>query len=124
MRLSTLAILATLSAGCASQPESPPAPTTSPAAPAATASQAVTAAATPASTTAEPQLTAPQGYKLVKRDGATLFCQKITEIGSRFPKEICVTPEAYADMERRTESDRQNFRKNSTLCGTGGCGGP
>jgi len=122
MRHFTLVILATLSAGCASQPGSPPAPTTNPAAPAATASQAVTAA-TPASTTTEQQLKAPQGYKLVKRDGATLFCQKITEIGSRFPKEVCVTPEAYADMERRTESDRQNFRKNSTLCGTGGCGG-
>lgn len=119
MRIFTLIALVALSAGCASQPGAPATPA---AAPAPTPNVAPTVA--PASTaTSEKPAAAPPGYRLVTRRGATLYCQKSKTTGSSLPQEICVTPEAYAAMEERAELDRQNFRRNSTLCGTGGCGG-
>jgi invasion protein IalB len=125
MRISALPVLVVLLTGCASQPESTPAIATRPPEP--VAARVVVAAPSVVTPTgaaaAGQQPKAPAGYKLVTRNGETLYCQKTTQLGSRFPKEVCMTPQEYDDMSRRAESDRQNFRKNSTLCGTGGCGG-
>jgi len=120
MRYLIVSVLVGLSAGCASQPVDNPAPAAASVAPAPAATAAPVQAA-PA-VAAKPE-TAPSGYKLVKRDGATLYCQKTKTTGSSLTKQVCVTPEDYEAMTRRTEQDRENFRRNSTLCGTGGCGG-
>lgn len=129
MRSAVLFIPIVLLAGCASQPgsTSSAAHATAARAPAPAASVPATATAgagekaTPAAT--DPVSKAPPGYRLVERDGVILYCQKLAKVGTRLAKESCMTRDAYEDMARRAETDRQNFRKNSTLCGSGGCGG-
>jgi hypothetical protein len=66
---------------------------------------------------------APPGWKLKSHEGKTVFCQKVPRAGSNYPLETCVTPAAYEQMQKQVEHTRQDFRKNQTICGTGGCGG-
>lgn len=109
-------------AACATQPSAAPPVTGTEARdvpPAASAGSEAAAKVADASQTAK----APPGYKLARRNGELLYCKTEKQVGSNLPKQVCTTPEAYEDMERRMELDRENFRKNSTLCGTGGCGG-
>ena len=128
MRTISLLAVNLILAACASQPSSvPPAATTAPApAPevsAPTASVAEPGVAKVAAATPGEPAKAPPGYKLARRNGELLYCQTTRQVGSNLPKQICVTPQAYDDMERRMEQDRETIRRNGAHCGTGGCGG-
>lgn len=119
MRMIAIAFTATLLAACAAQPAGPvpPAPV------AVTAGSTAVAPAT--STTAAPveagsaKTRIPSGYKLVERDGTRLLCTRTTTLGSRFPKEICMTEAEYVELERSNEGSRQDLRKGIGICGGG-----
>jgi hypothetical protein len=117
MRVPALVFVIALTAGCASQPAAPTAPATAAAAkPAAPATADATGNAVgPASVLS--------GYKAKTRNGETVYCKKVARVGSNFATETCMTAAEAEELERRAEFDREQFRKNQTICGTGGCGG-
>jgi Tfp pilus assembly protein FimV len=120
MRLLIASLAVVLMAGCASQPQ-PSASEPSPA-----ASQAETkaaAAAAPAKTASTSTAKSYPGYKQKTRDGETVYCKKVARIGSNMAQETCLTGPEMEQMQAQAEQDRQQFRRNQTLCGTGGCGG-
>jgi hypothetical protein len=127
MRLLTASIAVLLAAGCASQPQDTTA-TAPPAVPAATATQAPAGAAP----VAAPQEGAAAktaavkvypGYKAKQKNGTTMYCKKVARIGSNFTDEMCLTAADMDALNDRAEEDREAFRRNQTICGTGGCGG-
>jgi Tfp pilus assembly protein FimV len=124
MRLLIGSIAAMLLAGCATPPSAPetsaPAPVATTAA-VATPARAVAPAAEPVAVQAETK--SYPGYKKKTRDGQTVYCKKVAKIGSRFEEETCMTGQEMEALAERAEQDRQEFRRNSTICGTGGCGG-
>ena len=116
----------TLLSGCASQPadntsSAPAAPvpaaTTPTTAAPATAAPATGAAAQSAAVNPYP------GYKAKQKGGTTVYCKKIAKVGTNFAQETCMTEAEMKQLAERTEQDREAFRRNQTLCGTGGCGG-
>jgi len=114
MRQFTCALALALLAGCASQPTTPtPAP-----APVA----AATPAAAPVAGTTTAKAAYP-GYKEKTFKGETVYCKKVAKIGSRFEEETCMTGPEMERMMQQAEADKGQFRRNQTLCGTGGCGG-
>ena len=116
MRQFTCALALALLAGCASQPSTPkPAPAPAPA-PVAAAAPATAAGATTAKATYP-------GYKEKTYNGGTVYCKKVAKIGSRFEEETCMTGPEMERMMQQAEADKVQFRRNQTLCGTGGCGG-
>ncbi len=125
MRLFIGSIAILMIAGCASPPQhstaSAPAASVAPdASPAAPAIAEAAASGGTAPATADKKY---PGYTTKKRNGATVYCKKMARIGSNFAEETCLTR---ADMEAlydKAEQDREAFRRNQTLCGTGGCGG-
>lgn len=129
MRNLTAALVAVLLVGCSSQPTSQ-----STAASPATAVASGTVAAAPATAANEPnvvagsaaeQKKAPAGYKAVKRDGQIFYCRKTSEIGTRFIKTECMTPDEYAEYERSGAEVRQELQRRSNICSNpgGSCGG-
>lgn len=133
MRLTTLFLLISLSATveCGAQTAAVPAPADAAAPvsapdPAAAVPEAAPAAApTPALSPAKPASTVkvPSGFKAKTRNGQTVYCKKVAQIGSRFEQETCMTEAEAAELARKADSDRDQFRRNQTICGTGGCGG-
>lgn len=120
MRLSTLVFVVALTAGCASQPAAPTAPAT--AAVAATAKPAAPAAVDETGNAVAPAKV-PPGFSAKTRNGETVYCKKVARIGSNFATETCITAAEAEELARRADLDREQFRKNQTICGTGGCGG-
>jgi hypothetical protein len=86
-------------------------------------------AAEPVATTAGTarKATAPAGYKAVERDGTTLFCAKVSTLGTNFKQEICMTQDEYDEVQRRGENVRQDLRQGTKMCaggtGTFSCSG-
>lgn len=125
MRMIATVFAAALLAACATQPATPvpPAPVASTAGPATTTAVAPATGTTTASVetaaAGAPKTRIPPGYKLVERDGARLLCTRTTTLGSRFPKEICMTEAEYIEMEERNEGMRQDLRKSIGVCGGG-----
>lgn len=132
MRVPTLVLVIALMAGCASQPAAPTVPATAavavaptapgPAAVAAAAKPAAPAAADATGKTSDPA-TVLDGFKAKTRNGETVYCKKIARIGSNFATETCMTAAEAEELERRTDFERQEFRRNQAICGTGNCGG-
>jgi hypothetical protein len=132
MRVPALVFVFALTAGCASQPAAPTAPATAavaaaakPAAPVAVAAAAKPAAPATADATgkaSEPD-TVLDGFKAKTRNGETVYCKKIARIGSNFATETCMTAAEAEELERRSDFERQEFRRNQAVCGTGNCGG-
>ena len=120
MRVPTLVLVIALTAGCASQPSAPTAPAT--AAVAAAAKPAAPAAADATGKASEPD-TVLSGYKAKTRNGETVYCKKVARIGSNLATETCMTAAEADELERRAILERQEFRRNTAVCGTGGCGG-
>lgn len=120
MHKTVYALAVMMLAGCATQPTSAPAPTpTSTSTPAA----AVAAVATPnvvAGTAAE-QKKAPPGYKYVKRDGQVFYCKETSQIGTRFTKTTCMTPDEFAEYEREGAAAQQELQRRMNTCPTGNC---
>ena len=127
MRILLATVAAVVLAGCASQPSSTPATSASTAALAAPAAETTAAVTAPAASAAPAKTASTKsyggGYKKRQKDGVTVYCKKIAKIGSRFEEETCLTEAEMEQMAQQAESDRQQFRRNQTLCGTGGCGG-
>ena len=132
MRVPTLVLMIALTAGCASQPAAPTAPATAAVAPAAkpAAPVAVAAAAKPAAPATEEATgnaggpaSVLSGYKAKTRNGETVYCKKIARIGSNLATETCMTAAEADELERRAILERQEFRRNTAVCGTGNCGG-
>ena len=120
MRVPALVFVIALTAGCASQPAAPTAPAT-----AAVAAAAKPAAPATADATGKAVVTAkvPSGYSAKTRNGETVYCKKVARIGSTLATETCMTAAQAEELARRTEWERQEFRKNQAVCGTGNCGG-
>ena len=62
---------------------------------------------------------APAGYKAVERNGTTLYCTKVANLGTKFKQEVCMTQEEYDEVQRRGENMRQDLRKSVGICGGG-----
>lgn len=126
MRVPTLVLAIALTAGCASQPAAPTTPDT--AAMAAAAKPAVSAvpavpAAAGATGSAVATAKAPPGYRAKNRNGETVYCKKVARIGTNLETETCMSAAEAEELARRAAFDREQFRQNQAICGTGGCGG-
>lgn len=112
-------------AGCAAAPE---APQTSPAKLATTSQPApgsTTTAATPAgdsAKTVDVKQRVPPGYRAATKEGVLVYCKSTATLGSRFEKEVCLTPEAYKELEATSERNRQDLKKAIGICGGSGPG--
>jgi hypothetical protein len=125
-----LAAGAALFVGCASQPSAPAATTTA-AAPAAPAQAPVSAAdeaqaeAQAASQLEKKFQDAAKGYKIVEKDGKTLYCKREKVIGSTIPTMQCLTEAQLRNQVEDMEQVRDRMRSGGrcTLGRTGGGGG-
>jgi hypothetical protein len=119
-------------AGCASEPAVQKAPA-APAVPAVPAAPAVPSAA-PVSAAAEARpeadaaaqlekkfQEAAKGYKIVQRDGKTMYCKKEKVIGSTIPTLQCIT-EAQLRLQVEQMDDLRQRMRNNAHCTLGpGC---
>jgi hypothetical protein len=131
MRIVLLVALASV-AGCASAPSTHESTEAAAAASiAAPASPAPAAAAeAPASPTAvvadasptEGEFKPPAGYKTRVENGATVYCRKVTVLGSRFPKDLCLTESQVRDLEASNDNMRRDKDQSSRICTAGACG--
>jgi hypothetical protein len=122
MRLLTASIAVLLIAGCASQPQDTTA--TAPAvAPVATATPAPVAAPQEGAAAKTAAVKVYPGYKAKQKNGTTMYCKKVARIGSNFTDEMCLTAADMDALNDKAQEDREAFRRNQTICGTGGCGG-
>jgi membrane-bound lytic murein transglycosylase B len=125
--------LGTLLAACASAPPAPATPAT-PATPAVAASPATSSAAQPATGAAQTEKhtaetlekkfqEAARGYKVVQRDGKTLYCKRERVIGSSIPTMQCLT-EAQLRTQVETMEELRERMRHSGKCTLGpGCKG-
>ncbi|HEX9208050.1 MAG TPA: hypothetical protein VF851_07425 [Steroidobacteraceae bacterium] len=126
-----VALIAVLLVGCSSQPTSMPTTHVSPGTAAAPA--APVASLAPASAAAAPKVVAgsaaeqkqaPPGYKAIKRDGQMFYCKRDSQIGTRFTKVTCMTPDELAEYERDGAALRQELQRRANICNSpnGNCG--
>ncbi len=114
-----------LLAACASQPEAPPAA-------AVAQSAALPAVQTEAETAQQLEKKfqdAARGYKVVERDGRTLYCKREKVLGSTIPTMQCMT-EAQLRLQVENMEELRGRMRNSAKCtmgrsggGGGACGG-
>jgi hypothetical protein len=115
-----------LIAACASEPAAQKSPAVS-AAPASAAVPVSPAAEAKPEADAAAQLEkkfqeAAKGYKIVQRDGKTLYCKKEKVIGSTIPTLQCIT-EAQLRLQVEQMDDLRQRMRNSSHCTVGpGCG--
>jgi hypothetical protein len=119
-----LGAVVTLLAACVSQPATPP--VAQPASPAPTAAAAQNPAAKTEKDTAaaleKKFQDAAKGYKVVERDGKTLYCKREKVMGSTIPTMQCMTEAQLRNQVEAMEDARARMR-NSNKCTLGaGCG--
>jgi hypothetical protein len=51
----------------------------------------------------------PPGYKAREIDGETVYCRKSTQLGSRFPTQVCMTVAQYEESVRQADGLRQEL---------------
>jgi hypothetical protein len=121
-----LAATSALLVACATQPAASTAPAASapaPAAPPASSAAATTEADTAAGLEKKFQEAA-RGYKVVQKDGKTLYCKRERVIGSTIPTLQCITEAQLRNQIENTEELRQRMRRAPGGCvQTGGCTG-
>jgi hypothetical protein len=121
MRILVLGVLISI-AGCASPlrtPDDPPGAATPPALTQGSAAP-VAAAASEHVDDFEP----PPGFKARFGNGETIYCRKTVVLGSRFPKEMCLTEAQLKDFEANNDSMRRNKDEASRVCANpAACGG-
>ncbi len=61
----------------------------------------------------------PPGYKTRRRGAHTVYCQKTTEIGSRFKVEKCFTKEQLEVELQRIEAAKEDFERRRRICADG-----
>ena len=113
MRTLIVSAAALLVAGCASQPQEPVGGSTI----------AGAVAATPATATAAASRNPYPGYKRKQKDGRVVYCKKLSRLGTNFVDEYCLSPDELDLLEDRAQVDREQVRRNQTVCGAGPCGG-
>jgi hypothetical protein len=112
MRTLIVSAAALLVAGCASQPQDP------------AAARAVAGAAAPPATAVTTATRNPYpGYKRKQKDGRVVYCKKLSRLGTNFVDEYCLSPDELDLLEDRAQVDREQVRRNQTVCGAGPCGG-
>jgi hypothetical protein len=116
MRWMILGVTCLLGA-CASQPKSDTAPVPAPvqAAPAASANTSNTSGIV----TEEEFAREAKSYKLVEKDGKSLYCRTEQVLGSRLPSTVCLTHAQLTDSISRTRELTDKMRQK----GGGHCGG-
>ncbi|HEX6571476.1 MAG TPA: hypothetical protein VF055_05600 [Steroidobacteraceae bacterium] len=113
MRTLIVPAAALLVAGCVSQPQDP----------AGGRAVAGAAAATPATATTAATRNPYPGYRRKQKDGRVVYCKKLSRLGTNFVDEYCMRPDELDRLEERAQEDREQFRRNQTICGVGTCGG-
>lgn len=109
-------------AACASAPASDPAPVAQAAAPAATGAAMTEADA--ASNMEKKFQDAARSYKVVEKDGKTLYCKRERVIGTTIPTMNCVTETQLRHQVENTEELKSRMRRSGGACvQTGGCSG-
>ena len=121
MRTLVLTALCVL-AGCGS---APPAPETTTASAADAAAPSSTETKESASATGKQQFKPPPGYK-VKIDGwNVVYCRKTTVLGSRFPKQVCMTEAELKEHMAATDAMKRDKDQVSRVCSqAAGCANP
>src|SRR4051794_22432733 len=113
--LSAFCICAALVSACASTPASPDAPgATSPPVKAAVVAPAQTETET-ASALEKKFQDAARNYKVVERDGKTLYCKREKVIGSTIPTLQCLTESQLRNQVETMDEQRERMR-NSSKC--------
>jgi hypothetical protein len=114
-------------AACASQPAATEAPVPAAAAPVATAAAKPGPAAQTENDTAaaleKKFQDAARGYKVVERDGKTLYCKREKVIGSTIPTLQCLTESQLRTQVENMEEMRDRMRSNGKCTLGRGCGG-
>lgn len=120
--MNAAALVAVLLVGCSAQPTSPSKTAGSPGA---TAAAVAPAAPNIVAASAAEKKKAPLGYRAIKRDGQMFYCRETSQIGTRFTKTECITPDEYAEYERSGAEVRQELQRRSNICSvpSGNCGG-
>jgi hypothetical protein len=118
-----LAAGSALLAACASAPATSAAPAT---APASTSAPAPAAAATAEADTAadleKKFQEAARSYKVVQKDGKTMYCKREKVMGSTIPTLQCITEAQLRNQVETADELRQRMR-NRAGCAMQGCGG-
>jgi hypothetical protein len=119
-----LAAGSALLGACASEPTSSAAPATA-AAPATTPpSAAATAEADTAANLEKRFQEAARSYKIVQKDGKTMYCKREKVMGSTIPTLQCITEAQLRNQVENTDELRQRMRNRAGGCvQTGGCNG-
>jgi hypothetical protein len=121
-----LGVCVTLLAACASQPAATDAPVAKAPAPVAAAAQPVPAAQTEGDTAAALEKKfqdAARGYKVVERDGKTLYCKREKVIGSTIPTMQCLTESQLRNQVENMDEMRERMRSGSKCTLSRGCSG-
>lgn len=67
------------------------------------------------------QFKPPPGYRVKIKEWDIVYCRKEPVLGSRFPKEICMTEEELKAHMAANEEMRRNKDQTSRVCGGTGC---
>jgi hypothetical protein len=111
-----------LMAACASQPANPTPPAATATAPAGAASAPAANEADTAAGIEKRFQDAARSYKIVQKDGKTLYCKREKVIGSTIPTMNCLS-EAQLRTQVENMEDYRNRARNSSRCTHGaGCG--
>jgi Skp family chaperone for outer membrane proteins len=122
LRCSVLAV-ATVLAACASAPAENTAPA-APAAPAAASAPALAPSEAEAATQLEKKFQdAARSYKVVQKDGKTMYCKKEKVIGSTIPTMQCLSEAQLRLQVEQMDQMRDRMRNSGGRCTNGaGCG--
>ena len=104
--------------GCAATPAASPGSDAATVSPQATASApaAAPSPAAPAEKANNLPLDLPPGFKPTRISGELFYCRKMVVLGSRFPKQLCLTEEQLKQHVAGTEEMKRNKDQISHVC--------
>jgi hypothetical protein len=120
MRILILAISMGL-VGCASDPSSSGTETASIAPPVGAEQQESAEANGEAAAGDKRAFEPPPGYKTKILDWDILYCRKAPVLGSRLPKEVCMTESQLKEHIATTEALREEMDQRRAICGSAVC---
>jgi sugar lactone lactonase YvrE len=89
-----------------------------------TTQPATTVALSDARPASPPELRLPPGFRKRVHRGETMYCSKITILGSRFPKIFCVDEDGLRTLGDLRDSNQDSLRRAQSVCGSQlGCSG-
>lgn len=62
----------------------------------------------------------PAGYQAVNQGIATVYCTRITPVGSRIPQTYCLTLDQVKERQRQAEIARREVAQKTSIAGTSG----